>query len=86
MLLGRYGFPRAYDWIGLKAVYGFSLAIDFFDRKVIDGVVNAISKLAVSGSGVLRKVQTGVVQTYATVIIAALSVILVLMYLLGGLR
>jgi NADH:ubiquinone oxidoreductase subunit 5 (subunit L)/multisubunit Na+/H+ antiporter MnhA subunit len=86
LLLARYGFPKGYDWIGKKAVYGFSLAIDLFDRKVIDGVVNGISRLAVSGSGTLRKVQTGIVQTYATVIIAAVSVILILMYLLGGLR
>jgi NADH-quinone oxidoreductase subunit L len=86
MLLARYWFPKGYDWIGMKAVYGFSLAIDFFDRKVIDGVVNGISRFAVSGSGILRRVQTGIVQTYATVIIAALSVILILMYLLGGLR
>ncbi len=86
LLLARYGFPRAYDWVGMKVVYGFSRAIDFFDRKVIDGFVNAISRFAVSGSGVLRKVQTGVVQTYAIVIVSALSVILILMYLLGGLR
>jgi NADH-quinone oxidoreductase subunit L len=86
MLLARYWFPKGYDWIGMKAVYGFSLAIDLFDRKVIDGVVNAISRFAVAGSGTLRKVQTGVVQTYATVIIAAMSAILFLMYLLGGLR
>jgi NADH-quinone oxidoreductase subunit L len=86
ILLARYGFPKAYDWIGMKVVYGFSLAIDFFDRKVIDGVVNIISRLLVRAGGVLRKVQTGIVQTYATVIIAALSVILILMYLLGGLR
>ncbi len=85
LLLYRYYFPRGYDAFGVKVIYGASRAVDWFDRKVIDGMVNGFSYLAVRGGQGLRKVQTGVVQMYATVIIAALTVILLLVYVFGGL-
>ena len=85
LLLYRYYFPKAYDAFGVKVIYGFSRAVDWFDRKVIDGIVNGFSYLAVRSGQGLRKVQTGVVQMYATVIIAGLAVILLLVYLFGGL-
>ena len=72
--------------VGMGNQFVRSLGGSIETDRMIDGVVNAISRFAVAGSGTLRKVQTGVVQTYATVIIAAMSAILFLMYLLGGLR
>jgi NADH-quinone oxidoreductase subunit L len=86
LLLKRYGFTAGYDAFAEKAVYGFSLVVDWFDRKVVDGIVNGISfTLAVAGN-YIRRIQTGHVQSYATVIIAGIAIILVLLYLLGGLR
>jgi len=85
LLLNRYYFPQGYNAFGVKVVYGFSRLVDWFDQKVIDGIVNGISFVAVRSGQGLRKVQTGMVQTYATVVVAALSVILLLLYLIGGL-
>jgi NADH-quinone oxidoreductase subunit L len=85
LLLNRYYFPQMYDGFGTKVIYGLALVIDWLDRKVIDGVVNGLSFVAVRSGQTLRRIQTGMVQTYATVVIAALTVILLLMYLLGGL-
>jgi NADH-quinone oxidoreductase subunit L len=85
LLLNRYYFPQMYDGFGTKVVYGTARATDWFDRKVIDGAVNGISFVAVRSGQTLRRTQTGLVQTYATVVIAALTVLLILMYLLGGL-
>jgi len=86
LLQRRYYFPEAYDAIGEKAIYGLALAIDFFDRKVIDGVVNFFAWFAVNGSQAMRKGQTGMVQTYLAVVVAAISVILVLLYIIAGVR
>jgi NADH-quinone oxidoreductase subunit L len=86
MLLKRYGFTAGYDAFAEKVVYGFSLAIDWLDRKVIDGIVNGTSLVLVRAGSYIRRIQTGHVQSYATVIIAGISIILVLLYLLGGLR
>jgi NADH-quinone oxidoreductase subunit L len=82
----RYGFAAGYDAFAEKVVYGFSLFVDLVDRKVIDGIVNGISFVFVRAGNYVRRIQTGHVQSYATVIIAGISLILVLLYLLGGLR
>ncbi len=44
MLVKRYGIDWAYRMFGLKLAYGFAKVCDFFDRKVIDGVVNGTAK------------------------------------------
>ncbi len=44
MLVKRYGMDWAYSMFGLKIAYGFAKVADFFDRKVIDGVVNGTAK------------------------------------------
>lgn len=48
LLLNRYYMDRAYDNMAAHGVSGISRAIDWFDRKVVDGVVNGI------GRGTLR--------------------------------
>ena len=44
MLVKRYGMDWAYRMFGLKIAYGFAKVADFFDRRVIDGVVNGTAK------------------------------------------
>ena len=83
MLLKRYGFTKGYDFIGEKVVYGFSLALDWFDRKIVDGIVNLISLGLVGGGKRLRKMQTGLVQSYSAVIIGGVVALIVLLYVLG---
>jgi NADH:ubiquinone oxidoreductase subunit 5 (subunit L)/multisubunit Na+/H+ antiporter MnhA subunit len=86
LLQRRYYFPEMYDAFGEKVIYGLALLIDLFDRKVIDGVVNFFAWFAVRGSQGLRKGQTGMVQTYVAVVIAAVSVLLVILYIVAGAR
>ena len=83
MLLKRYGFTKGYDYFGEKVVYGFSLVLDWFDRKVIDGLVNLISRGLVGGGKLMRKMQTGLVQSYSTVVIGGIVALIVLLYVLG---
>jgi NADH-quinone oxidoreductase subunit L len=65
MLSRRYWFPEGYNYIGGKIYYGFAKAIDWFDRKVIDGFVNGVAKAGLAvGKGhdkFDRKVVDGVV-------------------------
>ncbi len=86
LLLDRYKFPVAYDKIGYAGVYGFSLLLDKFDRYVIDGIVNAISSFLVRSGGVVRKLQNGFVQSYTTLLIIGVSLIVILLYVVGALR
>jgi len=84
LLENRYGFAAAYDALGEKVFYGFSLVVDLFDRKGIDGVVNGIANATVSASKKLRRSQTGLVQAYAAVIVAGITLIVILIYLTGA--
>src|SRR5256884_7132741 len=44
MLTKRYWIDDAYDAFGRTVVYGLARALDWFDRKVIDGIVNAVGR------------------------------------------
>jgi len=85
VLLERYGFKAGYDWIGLKATYGIAKAVDFVDRRGIDGIVNGIARSSMRGGDWLRKGQTGFVQSYAGVVIAGVSIVVILLFIFGGL-
>jgi proton-translocating NADH-quinone oxidoreductase chain L len=85
VLLARYGFTAGYDLIGLRVVYGFSRVVDWFDRKVVDGIVNLFATISVKGGNFLRRGQTGFVQTYAVVIVLGVSLIVILLFYFGGL-
>jgi NADH-quinone oxidoreductase subunit L len=85
LLLARYGFTAGYDLIGLKVGYGFSRLVDWFDRKVVDGIVNMFATIAVKGSNIMRRGQTGFVQSYAIMIVLGVSLIVILLFFFGGL-
>jgi NADH-quinone oxidoreductase subunit L len=84
VLLARYGFTKAYDWFGLKVIYGISKVVDFIDRRIIDGLINGISAGLIRAGGFLRRGQTGFVQSYAAVIVAGVSLIVILLFYVGG--
>ncbi|MEI6796850.1 MAG: hypothetical protein WCK39_08290, partial [Methanomassiliicoccales archaeon] len=86
VLLSRYGFSKGYNWVGERAVYGFSLALDIFDRKVIDGIVNAIAHGIYGAGKGMRRAQTGFVQTYSALVVAGVAVLIILLYVVGALR
>src|SRR3989449_33013 len=47
MLTKRYWIDDAYDAFGRTVVYGTARALDWFDRKVIDGIVNGVGRAGV---------------------------------------
>jgi NADH-quinone oxidoreductase subunit L len=83
LLLNRYYMKIAYDWVGLRAVYGFSRAADFVDRYVIDGTVRGLERLFASMSNQLRRAQSGLVSDYAAYIVAGLIGVFVLLLIVA---
>ena len=53
---------------------------DVFDRRVIDGAVNALSLETVRTSWRLRQRQTGQVQNYAWVVVVGIVAVVVLLF------
>ncbi|MBC2697839.1 MAG: NADH-quinone oxidoreductase subunit L [ANME-2 cluster archaeon] len=64
------------ELISLKFTYGvLALAGEFSDRKIVDGIIDGISSFIIGGAEVLKKIQTGVVQNYATATILGVGLI-----------
>ncbi len=83
LLLNRYYFKVAYDWVGLRAVYTFSRAADFYDRFVIDGAVHGLERMFAAASNRLRSFQSGFVSDYAAYVVAGLLALFVLLLIVG---
>jgi NADH:ubiquinone oxidoreductase subunit 5 (subunit L)/multisubunit Na+/H+ antiporter MnhA subunit len=64
------------------AAVQFSKFSDWFDRRVVDGLVRAVAWLSYEMGEMLRDVQQGVVQIYALVVFASIfALVVVLQYL-----
>jgi NADH-quinone oxidoreductase subunit L len=83
LLLNRYYMKIAYDWVGLRAVYGIARGADFVDRYVIDGTVRGFERLFASLSNQLRRAQSGLVSDYAAYLVAGLIGVFVLLLIVA---
>lgn len=66
-----------------RMIVFISYAISLFDRYVVDGFVNGVGRFFSYASSVTRRLQTGVVQNYATLIIIGLIIFLIIGRILG---
>lgn len=82
VLAERYYFPQMYDALGIWIGYNIARVLDFFDSKVIDGIVNGTGRFFVFSSEKLRRSETGYVQQYAGVIVLGIVVLAILLILL----
>ena len=72
------------DIIAEKIIMTVFTFWDVLDRYVIDGVVNLLSWITIQSGQVSRKLQTGVVQNYATAVIFGVSMLMILVIMIRG--
>jgi NADH-quinone oxidoreductase subunit L len=60
-------------WIANRFIEGFT------DAKIIEGIVNGVPRSIGRFAGILRKVQTGLTQQYATIMAAGILILIILM-------
>jgi proton-translocating NADH-quinone oxidoreductase chain L len=88
LLINRYYEPRlAADIIGVKLTHGVvARSGEFIDRKIIDGLIidNIISNTLIKLGDFIRKIQTGIVQNYASIILLGLGLVIILLRLKYG--
>lgn len=77
VLWNKYYVDEAYDAAVIRPIQSTSDAFlwKFFDVKVIDGAVNGAGWLAQTAANWLRRVQTGVAQTYAMVLVGGILIV-----------
>lgn len=78
-LENRWYISKFYDDFALEVVYAFALMADLFDRYVIDGIVNGFAYLGANTGAVIRKIQSGDVRRYASLIVVGVVLLLVFM-------
>jgi proton-translocating NADH-quinone oxidoreductase chain L len=72
------------ELISLKFTYGvLALTSEFTDRKIVDGIIDGISSFIIGGAEVLKKIQTGVVQNYATATVLGVGLIALILSFWG---
>lgn len=77
---GKYYWDEFYDRTVVKPVVGGSrYGLAPFDERVVDGIVNGLARLMRGLGGVLRYLQTGVVQNYAMAIVVGVVLVMALM-------
>ncbi|MFQ5998197.1 MAG: NADH-quinone oxidoreductase subunit L, partial [Candidatus Bathyarchaeia archaeon] len=83
ILMNKYWMDHIFYGFAEKVSYRFTLVIDWFDLYGIDGIVNGIgSGLATAGTK-LRRIQTGFVSVYATIIAIGMIVLMIWLVLVG---
>ena len=77
LLSNRYYIDYHQDRFGLIWFWGFTKVLDkYFDKAVIDGIIDGISAGIVRASSSMRRIETGQVQTYASMVVVGVFVIL----------
>ena len=78
----KYYVDELYGFIFVRGLLKFGkFCKDFFDEMIIDGIVNGVASLLGGIAGIIRRVQTGMVQGYAFAVI--LGAIVVIGYLIS---
>jgi len=66
------------------AFFTTGVAVAWFDRHVVDGVVNLVGGASRAGGAALRKTLTGKVQSYALIVLCAVAAALTFLLVRGG--
>jgi NADH-quinone oxidoreductase subunit L len=78
LLLNKYFIDEIYEVAVVQPIQKGSEQIlwKFFDVSIIDNIVNGLAKIVGKFSGIIKKVQTGIVQSYALMMVAGIALIL----------
>ncbi|MCQ2056006.1 MAG: NADH-quinone oxidoreductase subunit L [archaeon] len=80
ILADRYHIPQLYDYISWKIGYGVACIVDYFDRNVVDGVVNGLSNVVIGNADVAKKMETGYVRDYTLLVAVGVFVLVLTLF------
>jgi len=84
LLMNNYYQDEYQVWLARGVTVPIARAADTFDQSIVDGIVNATSSVSLFGSERVRRIQSGVVTNYASLVTLGLVALLVAFALLGG--
>ncbi|MFB6222784.1 MAG: NADH-quinone oxidoreductase subunit L [Haloarcula sp.] len=84
LLMHNYYQDEYQVWLATGITYPLARAMNKFDQGVIDGVVNGVSSVSLFGGSRIRRIQSGVVSNYATLLTLGLVLLLAAFGVMGG--
>jgi len=84
LLMHNYYQDEYQVWLAQGVTVRFARAADKFDQGVVDGVVNGISSVSLFVGSRFRRIQSGVVVNYATLMTLSLVLLLLAFVVAGG--
>jgi NADH-quinone oxidoreductase subunit L len=84
LLMHNYYQDEYQVWLATGVTHPIARAMDKFDQGVVDGVVNGISSVSLFGGSRVRRIQSGVVSNYATLLTLGLVLLLAAFGVMGG--
>jgi len=78
---GKFFFDQIYQWTIVMPLLGLAQISAWFDRTVVDGLVNWVGQVPLGIGSVLRALQMGLVQFYALSMVLGVLVLLIAMLL-----
>ncbi len=84
LLMNNYYQDEFQVWLARGVTVPVAKAADTFDQSIIDGVVNGVGSVSLFSGERFRRIQTGVVSNYATLLTLGLTLLLVVFGLVGG--
>jgi hypothetical protein len=67
-----------FNWFGTRTWDTFSMIFDWFERNIIDGIVNKVASISMYFSNNARNLTTGFTGHYASLTIGGLGVLVLL--------
>ena len=80
----KYYVDSAQVWLAEGFTYRLSKVLNLFDLDIVDGAVNATSKISLGSGDAARRMQTGVVAHYAAIIVLGTVILGFIVGLFGG--
>ena len=77
-LSNRMYMASLFDWVGMRTWDTLAMACDWFDRNIIDGIVNGVASITQIFSGQVRKLTSGFTGHYASLTIGGLGALVVI--------
>ncbi|MDP6613268.1 MAG: NADH-quinone oxidoreductase subunit L, partial [Candidatus Hydrothermarchaeota archaeon] len=84
LVLNKFYLDHIYVAFAERIIGGFSYLLHKFDLSVVDGIVNGIGIAFMRSGSKLKRIQTGLVQDYASIVLLGISALLILLRLGGG--
>jgi len=85
LFANRFYFDQIYSWLIVRPLEALAIVSALIDKHLIDGLVNTVAHIPVGLGGIVRRLQSGLVQRYALAgVMGVLMIVLALAWQLRG--